>query len=350
VEASVSVSGGRSILERSPLHRLPDRALRFGLSGLAAGVLILIAYFFVKLIGESSTAFGHIGVFDFFFRNNWDVAQLQDGAACTTASSAHCTFGAWSLVLGTLITSGIALVIGVPVAVATAVYLTELCPRRARTILSMLVDLLAAVPSVVYGLWGVFVLIPHLKGFQQSLASTFSFIPFVGGTVAGPSYFIGGLILAIMILPIVSAIAREVISTVPPEHKEAALALGATRWEMIRVAVLPYSRAGITGGAMLGLGRAIGETIAVVLVIGNSPTLGHSIFQQGYTLAAVIANEFGEAAATPVHKSALFAAGLVLFVLTLLVNILARRYVVKGVSGKRAAADVFPAEVEGVPA
>jgi phosphate ABC transporter permease protein PstC len=309
-------------------------------------VLILIAYFFVRLIGQSSTAFSHIGLLDFFFRNNYDVAQLQQGAACTTASDLHCTFGAWALVLGTLITSGIALVIGVPVAVATALYLTELCPRRARGPVSMLVDLLAAVPSVVYGLWGVFVLIPHLKGFQQSLANTFSFLPFVGGNVPGPSYFIGGLILAIMILPIISAIAREVIATVPPEHKEAALALGATRWEMIRTAVLPYSRAGITGGAMLGLGRAIGETIAVVLVIGNSPTLGHSIFQQGYTLAAVIANEFGEAASTPVHKSALFAAGLVLFVLTLLVNILARRYVVRGVGGKRTAGAALALEPE----
>ena len=201
--------------------------------------------------------------------------------------------------------------------------------------LAMLVDLLAAVPSVVYGLWGVFVLIPKLHGFQKWLANTFSFLPFVGGSVAGPSYFIAGLILAIMILPIVSAISREVIATVPPENKEAALALGATRWEMIRIAVLPYSRPGITGGAMLGLGRAIGETIAVVLVIGNSPTLGHSIFQQGYTLAAVIANEFGEAAATPVYSSALFAAGLVLFVLTLFVNIIARRFVVRGARGKR---------------
>jgi phosphate ABC transporter permease protein PstC len=316
------------------------------LSGLAAAVLILIAYFFVRLIGESSTALGHVGVLDFFVRNNWDVSQLQQGAACATASDAGCTFGAWALILGTLITSAIALVIGVPVAVATALYLTELCPRRARAPLSMLVDLLAAVPSVVYGLWGVFVLIPHLKGFQQSLADTFSFLPFVGGTVAGPSYFIAGLILAIMILPIVSAIAREVIATVPSEHKEAALALGATRWEMIRIAILPYSRAGITGGAMLGLGRAIGETIAVVLVIGDSPTLGHSIFQQGYTLAAVVANEFGEAASTPVHRSALFAAGLVLFVLTLLVNILARRYVVRGTRGRRAAGDVLAPEVE----
>jgi phosphate transport system permease protein len=348
MEASAAVGGDRSILERSPLHRLPDRVLHFGLSGLAAGVLVVLAYFFIRLIGESSTAFGHIGVLDFFVRNNWDVSQLQQGAACTTASNAGCTFGAWALILGTLVTSAIALVIGVPVAVATALYVTELCPRRARAPLSMLVDLLAAVPSVVYGLWGVFVLIPHLKGFQQSLANTFSFVPFVGGSVAGPSYFIGGLILAIMILPIVSAIAREVIATVPPEHKEAALALGATRWEMLRIAVLPYSRAGITGGAMLGLGRAIGETIAVVLVIGDSPTLGHSVFQQGYTLAAVIANEFGEAASTPVHKSALFAAGLVLFVLTLLVNIVARRFVVRGARGRRGAADVFAPDPEPV--
>jgi phosphate transport system permease protein len=340
VEASVTtVSGGRSVLERSPLHRLPDRLLQWGLSALAAGVLVLIAYFFIRLIGQSSTAFGNIGFLHFFVRDNWDVSQLQAGAACSTSGNAACTFGAWALVLGTLITSAIALVIGVPIAIATALFVTELCPRRFRSPLAILVDLLAAVPSVVYGLWGVFVLIPHLKPFQQFLADTFSFLPFVGGTVAGPSYFIAGLILAIMILPIVSAIAREVISTVPAEHKEAALALGATRWEMIRMAVLPYSRAGITGGAMLGLGRAIGETIAVVLVIGNSPKLGEQIFSQGYTLSAVIANEFGEAASTPVYRSALFAAGLVLFVLTLLVNIIARRYVVRSTTGKRIAAD-----------
>jgi phosphate ABC transporter permease protein PstC len=353
VEVSVTPAhGGRSILERSPIHRLGDRVLQFGLSALAVGVLILIGYFFVRLIGQSTTAFGHIGFFSFFGRENWDVSQLQHNAACTTATNAGCTFGAWALVLGTLITSAIALIIGVPIALATALFLTELCPRRARTPLSILVDLLAAVPSVVYGLWGVFVLIPHLKGFQQSLSDTFSFLPFVGGTVAGPSYFIAGLILAIMILPIVSAVAREVISTVPSEHKEAALALGATRWEMIRMAVLPYSRAGITGGAMLGLGRAIGETIAVVLVIGDSPKLTDSLFAQGYTLAAVIANEFGEAASTPVYRSALFAAGLVLFVLTLLVNIIARRYVVRSARGKRTAGDAMAARVvaEAAPA
>ena len=152
------------------------------------------------------------------------------------------------MILGTLLTAGIALVIGVPIAVATALYLTELCPRRARGPLSLLVDLLAAVPSVVYGLWGFVVLAPKLRGFQQFLADKLSFLPFWAGQVAGPSYFLAGLILAVMILPIVSAISREVIATVPAEHKEAALALGATRWEMIRYAVIPYARPGITGG------------------------------------------------------------------------------------------------------
>ena len=350
--SATTAGGGRSVLERSPLSRLPDQVLQWGLSGLAAAVLLLIAYFFVRLIDQSSTAFSHAGLLNFFVRNNWDVSQLQQGGACAV-NGGHCTFGAWPLVLGTLVTSAVALVIGVPVAVATALYITELCPRRARAPLAMLVDLLAAVPSVVYGLWGVFVLIPKLKGFQQSLADTFAFLPFVGGHVAGPSYFIAGLILAIMILPIVSAIAREVISTVPAEHKEAALALGATRWEMIWMAVLPYSRAGITGGAMLGLGRAIGETIAVVLVIGAAaPKVGHAIFQQGYSLAAVIASEFGEAASTPLHRSALFAAGLVLFVLTLLVNILARRFVASRSHSRRGAGGVMTPEVEapGAPA
>ena len=219
-------------------------------------------------------------------------------------------------------------------AVASAVYINELCPRRLRGLLSVLIDLLAAVPSVVYGLWGVFVLAPKLLPVEKWFASTFSFIPwFGGGTVTLYNYFIAGLILAIMILPIVSAISREVIATVPREHKEAALALGATRWEMIRMAVLPYSRSGITGGAMLGLGRALGETIAVVLVVGDAPVIGHHIFSQGYSLAAVIANEFGEAQG--IHISALFAAGLVLFVLTLVVNIIARWFVARGSHGTR---------------
>jgi len=325
VDASATtVSGDRSGLERSPAARLPDRALKWGLTTLAALILVLIAYFFIRLIGQSKLAFSQNGL-SFIFGNDWDVSRN--------------IYHGFPLVFGTLVTSAIALIIGVPVAVATALFLTELCPRRFRGPLGMVVDLLAAVPSVVYGLWGVYVLIPKLLPAEKWFASTFSFIPFIGGgTVTGPNYFIGGLILAIMILPIVSAISREVIATVPSENKEAALALGATRWEMIRIAVLPYSRPGITGGAMLGLGRAIGETIAVLLVIGNAPTIGHHLFNQGYTLAAVIANEFGEAAATPIHSSALFAAGLVLFVLTLFVNIIARWYVARGERRQRGTA------------
>jgi phosphate ABC transporter permease protein PstC len=324
MEASATTSGGRSALERSSASRLPDQALQFGLTALATLILLLIGYFFVRLIGQSGKAFSTFGA-SFIFGNDWDISRnIYHGAP---------------LVIGTLVTSAIALLIGVPVAVATALYVTELCPRKARGPLSMLVDLLAAVPSVVYGLWGVFVLAPKLVPAEKWFANTFSFIPFIGGggsTVTAPNYFIAGLILAIMILPIVSAIAREVLATVPSENKEAALALGATRWEMIRMSVLPYARPGITGGAMLGLGRAIGETIAVVLVIGNAPTIGHHLFNQGYTLAAVIANEFNEAANQPLHASALFAAGLVLFVLTLIVNIIARWFVRRGTRGMRA--------------
>jgi phosphate ABC transporter permease protein PstC len=323
--ATAPAGGGRSVFERSPLARLPDRALRWGLTALSALILALIVYFFVKLYSEANPAFSKFGFFGFTFTNNWDVSREM--------------FGALPLVVGTLITSALALLIGVPVAVATALFVTELCPPRLRSPLTVLVELLAAVPSVVYGLWGFFFLIPKLQGFEKWFASTFSFIPFIGGgIVQGPNYFIAGLILAIMILPIVSAISREVMATVPRDQKEAALALGATRWEMIRMAVLPYSRAGIAGASMLGLGRAIGETIAVTLVIGNAPTIGHHLFNQGYTLAAVIANEFGEAAADPLHRAALIAAGLVLFALTLIVNAGARLLVRRAERGRRTAA------------
>jgi phosphate ABC transporter permease protein PstC len=315
--------GDRSVLERSPRERAADPIFRTVLLGLGIGVLAIILFFFIKLISESTDAFSKFGVFGFTFGADWDVSRS--------------VYGAWPLLFGTIVSSAIALVVGVPVAVGTALFVTEMCPLRLRAPLTILVDLLAAVPSVVYGLWGFLFLAPKLRGFQQFLADKFSFLPFVGGPVAGPSYFIAGIILAIMILPIVSAITREVVSRVPVEHKEAALALGATRWEMIRIAVLPYSRSGITGASMLGLGRALGETIAVTLVIGNSPTIGKQIFDQGYTLAAVIANEFGEAANNPLHKSALFAAGLVLFILTLAVNAAARAIVQRADRGPRAA-------------
>jgi phosphate ABC transporter permease protein PstC len=307
------VSGGRSLRGRSPRSRLLDPLLRWTLTGLAGLILVLIAFFFIRLFIEAKPAFDKYGYVGFVFDNSWVPSQQL--------------YGALPLMVGTLITSAIALLIGVPVAIATALYITELAPARIRSPLTITVELLAAVPSVVYGLWGIAVLAPKLEPAEQWFSDTFGFLPLVGGQVSIPNYFIAGLILAIMILPIVSAISREVMSTVPSDHKEAALALGATRWEMIKIAVLPYSRAGISGAAMLGLGRAIGETIAVTIVIGNAPDIGNTIFSQGYTLAAVIANEFGEAASDPTHRAALIAAGLVLFVLTLLVNAIARYYV-----------------------
>jgi phosphate ABC transporter permease protein PstC len=330
LEAASIPSGDRSLLERSPLARLPDRALKYGLTALAALILVLIVYFFIRLFSEARPAFAAEGVFGFAFHNNWNVSAEK--------------YGALPLVVGTLITAGLALLMGVPVAVATAVYLTELCPRRLLTPLTVLVELLAAVPSVVYGLWGIFFLAPKLQPAEQWVADRLSFIPFVGGGIVTiPNYFIAGLILAIMILPIVSAISREVMTTVPADQKEAALGLGATRWEMIRMAVIPYCRSGIVGGAMLGLGRAIGETIAVTIVIGDAPQLGKQLFGQGYTLAAVIANEFGEA--TGLHRAALFAAALVLFVLTLIVNGLARLFVLRAARAGKA-----PSATSGVGA
>ena len=320
MEAATLTCGDRGVLARSPWARVPDRALRWGLTILAALILALIVFFFVQLFGEARPAFEKQGVLGFVFDNDWNP------------SAGH--YGALPLVVGTLITSALALLIGVPVAVAAALYASELSPRRLRGALTILVELLAAVPSVVYGLWGIFYLAPNLKPAEQWFANTFSFIPFVGGgTVTIPNAFIAGLVLAIMILPIVSAISREVMSTVPPDHKEAALALGATRWEMIRMAILPYCRSGIVGGAMLGLGRAIGETIAVTILIGGSTQMVEHLFGQSNSLAAVIANEFGEAQG--VHRSALFACGLVLFILTLLVNGIARGFVLR--AGRRSA-------------
>jgi len=307
--------------------------VRVGLTAISAAILVLLGYFFIKLTIEAKPVFEKFGVLNFVFDNNWDVSKG--------------IYGALPLVVGTLITSALALVMGVPIAVSVALFLTELCPRRLRGSLTILVDLLAAVPSVVYGLWAFFFLIPKLKPAEQWFADTFHFIPFVATeNVAGPNYFIAGLILAIMILPIVSAISREVLSTVPPDQKEAALALGSTRWEMIRTAMLPYARRGIVGGSMLGLGRAIGETIAVTIVIGDNPILGHSVFDQGYTLAAVIANEFNEAASDPLHRAALIGAGLVLFVLTLLVNSIARLMVLR--SERQGARPMTAAAAEGL--
>jgi phosphate ABC transporter permease protein PstC/phosphate ABC transporter permease subunit PstA len=304
----------RDHLARTKTGSWLDPWVKGGLTLLAGLIFVLLAYFLIKLFVEARPVFAAYGVWDFVSKVDW--LPSQD------------TYGAGALVAGTFITSIVALIIGVPVAVATALYVTELAPVRLRGIISGTLELLAAVPSVVYGLWGFLFLAPKIKGIEQWVADTFSFIPFIGGDVSAANYFITGLILAIMIIPIVSAISREVMATVPADQKEAALALGATRWEMIRSTVLPYSRAGIVGGSMLGLGRALGETIAVAILIGGATSgVGDSIFSQGSTLASVIALEFQEATASPEHRAALIGAGLLLFAVTLVINAIARGYI-----------------------
>jgi phosphate transport system permease protein len=288
---------------------LPDRIFSYAMlvCGLAVlGILFLIVY---ELVARSSLSWHAFG-FGFFVRSDWDpVNEL---------------FGALPFIYGTLVSSLLALIIAVPLAVGVAVFTTEMCPLALRGPLSFFVELLAAIPSVIYGLWAVFVLVPLLSGYVE---------PFLGKTLGWTGLFVGapygigmlaaGIILAIMIIPIISSIAREVLMVVPQHQREAALALGATRWEMIRVAVLRNARAGIMGGIILGLGRALGETMAVTMVIGNRPEIAKSLFAPGYTMASVLANEFSEATGN-VYLSALIEIGLALFLVTIVVNALAR--------------------------
>ena len=288
---------------------LPDRVFRSAITacGLAVlGVLVLIVYELVMRSGLSWHAFG----FKFFAASDWDPVNEQ--------------FGALPFIYGTLVSSLVALIIAVPLAIGVAVFTTEMCPKAFRGPLSFFVELLAAIPSVIYGLWAIFVLVPLLSGYVQPiLAKTLGWT----GLFDGPPYGIGmlaaGIILAIMIVPIISSITREVLMVVPQHQREAALALGATRWEMIRVGVLRNARAGIVGAIILGLGRALGETMAVTMVIGNRPEIAKSLFAPGYTMASVLANEFSEATGD-VYLSALIEIGLALFLVTIIVNALAQ--------------------------
>ena len=235
-------------------------------------------------------------------------------------------FGAAPAIYGTIVTSVIALVVATPLAVGVAVFLSEFAPPWLRGPVAFAVDLLAAVPSVIYGLWGIFVLVPilrdHVVPFLRDTLHL-GVLPLFSGPMYGVSMLAAGLILAIMCLPYISAVTREVLLAVPRSQREAALALGATRWEVIRDAVVPYARSGIIGGIMLGLGRALGETMAVTMLIGNSHQISASLFAPGYTMASLIANEFTEAA-NALHLSALNAVGFVLLLITFLVNALAR--------------------------
>jgi phosphate transport system permease protein len=229
-------------------------------------------------------------------------------------------------IYGTIVTSVIALVIAVPMSMGVALFLTEYSPKWLRTPIEYAVDLLAAVPSVVYGLWGVLIVLPYfLRPVSDFLSSTIGFIPIFSGPSTGLSYFAAGIILSIMITPIITSLCREVFRAVPTADRHAAYALGATRWEMIKEAVLPRSRAGVVGATMLGLGRALGETIVVAMLIGSSPEINASIFKPGGSIAGLIANSWGEA--TGLQLSALVGAGVVLFVITIIVNMLARAIV-----------------------
>ena len=227
-------------------------------------------------------------------------------------------------IYGTLVSSLVALVLAVPLAVGVSVFVTELCPRYFRGIISFTVELLAAIPSVIYGLWGIFVLVPILRNdVQPWLGKYFAWTGLFGGPAYGIGMLAAGIILAIMIIPIIASITREVLLAVPQSQREAVLALGATRWEMVRMAVLRNARVGIMGGIILGLGRAIGETMAVTMLIGNRPEVARSLFAPGYTMASVIANEFSEAT-DDLYLSALVEIGLVLLIVTVIVNACAR--------------------------
>jgi phosphate transport system permease protein len=236
-------------------------------------------------------------------------------------------FGALPFIYGTLVVSIIALVIAVPISLGVALFITEIAPKRLRTPVVYLIDLLAAVPSVVYGLWGILVFGDEIKDVFGSVSRFFGDFPVLGGLfhgASGRSLMTAGIILAIMITPIVTSISREVFATVPRDQKEAAYGLGATRFEIFRGAVFPYSRTGLVGAVMLGLGRAMGETIAVALVIGSSPAITAHLFEPGDAMAAVVANQFGESGGT--HRAALIGLGVVLFVMTVIVNVGARRF------------------------
>ena len=262
------------------------------------------------------------------FRSGWPALQKFGPGFFTTSDwdAVHGVFGAAPAIYGTLVSSMLALIIATPLAVGVAIFLSEFAPRWLRQPVAFFVDLLAAIPSVVYGLWGVLVMVPfirdHVMQFVKETLHLGDF-PLFSGAAYGPSMFAAGCILAIMILPYISAVTREVLQAVPRSQREAALALGATRWEMIADAVLPYARSGIVGGIILGLGRAIGETMAVTMVIGNRHEISASLFQPGYTMASLIANEFAEAT-SDLHVSSLMAVGAGLFVVTVIVNVIAR--------------------------
>jgi phosphate transport system permease protein len=287
--------------------RSPDLGFRLGIGVFAAALVAIVAGIGAVLANDSWLSLQRFGL-NFWRTSNWDPVAGE--------------FGALPFIWGTLYSSVLALLIATPVALGIAVFISELCPQWLRAPLIFLTELLAAIPSIVYGLWGIFVLVPVVRAVELTMPESLRALPLFSGPPFGVGMLAAALILAIMVVPFTSAVAREVLKTVPMTQREAAYALGATRFEAIRAAMF-FARTGIIGAVMLGFGRALGETMAVTMVIGNNPQVALSLFAPQYTMAAVIANEFTEAA-NALYLSALIEIGLVLFIITLLVNMLSR--------------------------
>jgi phosphate transport system permease protein len=289
----------------------------------AFSVLAILLVMVVEMCKESLPAFEKFGA-RFVIGRDWDAVQGS--------------FGALPFIWGSVISSVFALLLATPLSVGTAIFITEIAPKKVGGVVASLVELLAAIPSVIYGLWGVLIMAPWLqRTVEPFLIKHLGFLPFFSGAPYGVSMLAAIFILMIMVMPIITSITKEIILAVPQSQKEAAIALGATRWEMIRMAVLPYGKSGILGSVILGLGRAIGETMAVTMVIGNTPQISMSLLAPGYTMPSVIANEFAEASSN-LHSAALMEIGLILLVVTLIINILARLLiwsVTRGEGGSR---------------
>ncbi len=294
---------------RRPRRNVGDRVFRIVAAAFATCLLVIVGSILVVLAWESSDAVRTFR-WGFLATSTWDPVAKE--------------FGARPFIWGTIVSSLLALAQAVPLSIGTAIFLSELAPSWVRAPVSFLVEMLATIPSVVYGLWGIFVLVPWMRSYiGPALSSMLGWLPLFSGPNYGVGMLTASMILAVMIVPYITSVAHEVFQAVPAAQREAALALGATRWEMIRLAVLPYGRTGVIGAVMLGLGRAIGETMAVTMVIGNRPDVAVSLFAPASTMASVIANEFTEAT-YDLYVQALVAVALVLLVMTVVVNVLAR--------------------------
>ncbi len=304
------VVGSRSFLSRL---REGDEIARL-ITFLFAASVVLVTLLLVFELWQGSILARHKFGLSFFFTKVWDPIFDQ--------------FGALPFIYGTVVTSAVALAISVPLGIGAAIFLAELAPQKVSDTLQFFIDLLAAVPSVIYGLLGVFIVIPLMRQYlQPALKSTLGFLPLFQGPAYGVGFLTAGIVLAIMVIPYIISVSREILLSVPRDQREAALALGATRWESTWKVVVPFARAGIMGSIFLALARALGETMAVTMVIGNTPTISASLFSPGYSIAAVIANEFTEATGD-LYLQSLIELGLVLFLLTFILNGLARLLIV----------------------